>query len=108
VIENFEDGVITKEKRDEKLKEIDEKIQPIHEKLIESSPTPAWTPAQLVELFAPFTSWASLDREAKRKVLNGLAPRFHVADYQISGIHLDSVDVTPDISGNFIIPCEPK
>lgn len=105
IIESFEDDVITNEQRDEKLSKVGHDTRVIHEKLTESNPTPSWTPTQLVELFRPFTAWADLGREAKRRVLNGLAMRFHIADYEINGIHLDKVGVNPNFDGNYSFLC---
>lgn len=82
------DGILSKSECAQRIRVIDEEIRGIHVKLSEANPLPVWSPAQLAEVFAPFIAWPNLDRAAKRRVLNGLAPKFHIADYHISGLHL--------------------
>ena len=90
------DGIITKEQCAERLKVIDAEIRRLHEELTKTNPSPVWAPGQLAKLFAPFTAWTTLDRSSKRFVLNGLAPKFYVADYEIQGLHLDPIEVNID------------
>lgn len=88
VLDNFEDGLISKMKRDEKLASIDESIRPINAELFKSAKpsTPALTIAELDEYFAPLHDWNFLSYSDRREVLSKLNPEIVVADYAIEGI----------------------
>ncbi len=101
------DGLIERSQCVARLKVIDRDIHEVHQKLTEANPVPAWTPRQLSELFAPFVGWSSLDKPAKRRILNGLSPKFTVADYQITGMHLGALSgPTEAITANIDRPYE--
>jgi DNA invertase Pin-like site-specific DNA recombinase len=98
VIDMAADGIISKAACSEKLKVIDEEIRALSAKLTEANPVPAWSPAQVGEMFAPLVGWPSLDRAARRRLLNGLAPKFEIANYEIHGLYLGLSGCTEPIT----------
>lgn len=102
-----EDGLITKAEFIEDLQKVEKEIRNAYDLLTRANPKPTWSVEQVTDLFAPFISWEFLDREAKRRILSALSPRFYIADYQVqelqvgcgagepASVHMDIANESP-------------
>ena len=90
VLEGFLDGGISRGRRDQELAEIDAKSSAVTAPLKRQ---PAERPralsdADVTVLSRVLTDYAFLKREAKRVMLEALAPRIHVRKYEVVGVEL--------------------
>ena len=57
--------------------------------LVSTEVAPTLSAEALAEIFSPFFEWKFLNRSDKRAVLAATVPEIHVADYVVSGIHVN-------------------
>jgi len=104
ILDNYEDGLISKARRDAKLAEIDESIRLINVELFKDAKpsAPALTIDELETYFLPLQDWNFLSYSERREVLSKLNPEIVVSDYAVKGIailNLASDDGADDGSG---------
>ncbi len=100
LLDSIEDGTARAGEVKERLAKLRAEIRETERMMTQAIPRPGYSPVELSALFEPFKAWSYLGREAKRRVLNGLAPKFLVADYVIAGVQLSVVpeSIEPDIN----------
>ena len=106
VLDNFEDGLISKMKRDEKLASIDESIRLINAEVFKSTTpsTPALTIDELETYFLPLQDWNFLSYSQRREVLALLHPEIVVSDYAVKGIAILNLASDEGVDDGFGLP----
>ncbi|HEX5704923.1 MAG TPA: recombinase family protein [Pyrinomonadaceae bacterium] len=85
VLDTYYEGAITREERDQKLKEIDRERQ-VFEGLLGREKPSAINTELLTKRFAVFRGFERLTRDQKRRILNTITPRIVVANYEVEGM----------------------
>ncbi|HET6765006.1 MAG TPA: recombinase family protein [Longimicrobiaceae bacterium] len=89
-VESYLDGIISRTRRDQELAEITEKSATASALLKRepAAPAPSLGREDVAALALVLTEYAFLAREAKRLMLEALAPRIHVRKYEVVGVEL--------------------
>jgi DNA invertase Pin-like site-specific DNA recombinase len=88
VLDGYFDGVIPAQDRDERIEAIDRETKIIEALLANDTPADHFSLDSLCAAFRPFVQFDLLSRDDKRILLNTLAPKIVVKDYQVDGIWL--------------------
>lgn len=98
VLESYLDGVLSRARRDQELAEIDAKSTAVAG-LLKRQPTErpqALTTIDVTALAGVLAEYAFLPRQAKRSMLDALAPRIHVRKYEVVAVELPTHAFTSD------------
>ncbi len=89
-VESYLDGIISRTRRDQELAEITEKSGAAAALLKRepAAPAPSLGRKDVAALALVLAEYAFLEREAKRLMLEALAPRIHVRKYEVVGVEL--------------------
>jgi hypothetical protein len=89
-VESYLDGIISRTRRDQELAEITEKSAAAAALLKRepAAPAPSLGREDVAALALVLAEYAFLEREAKRLMLEALAPRIHVRKYEVVGVEL--------------------
>lgn len=88
VLDSYFEGVICREERDRRLASIQRDQEFYQNLLLRAVPAPTLSADTLASLFSPFVEWKLLGRGDKRRLLAGVVPEIHVANYKIAGLPL--------------------
>ncbi|MFB3924162.1 MAG: recombinase family protein [Terriglobia bacterium] len=87
VHEAYFEGLIGREERDRRIREVENDTKLYQDILLRAQPASAqFTPGELAEVFSPFHEWEFLSQAQKRRLLEALVPEIHIRDYEVVGL----------------------
>lgn len=86
ILDGYFEGVISAVERDERIGAVDRELKIVADLLENDTPAEHFSLEALCSAFAPFVQFDLLSRDDKRILLNTLAPKIIVKDYQVDGI----------------------
>jgi len=90
VLDIYLEGILSRADRDQRLGEVDARIQMTEEMLLREVPAPTVSVRSLMTAFAPLFDWQFMNRESKRRILSVTIPEIRVSNYQVRGISVTS------------------
>lgn len=91
ILDTYFEGVINAGERDARLASVDKELKAFASIRHRERPSTDVTLQSLAETFAPFVEFDLLNREDKRALLSTLTPTITVANYEVKGLLLGSV-----------------
>jgi DNA invertase Pin-like site-specific DNA recombinase len=86
ILDGYFEGIISSAERDERIGQADRELRIVAGLLAKDAPAEHFTLDALCAAFRPFVQFDLLNRNDKRILLNTLAPKIVVKDYQVDGI----------------------
>jgi hypothetical protein len=98
ILDAFFEGLVGKEERDDRLRDVDTRSRMLEEAMLREAPAPRATLASLMVILAPLFEWRFIDRESKRRILAVTVPEIRVADYAVRGVSV----IGPSVCGDYV------